>query len=84
VRLQADASGISSFVAGHQGWLPLPLPDRTRIVLPAGQQLAVEPAGPVDFDITGLATQSRLVIRQGDAAAAVTIDAAGGVRAGPA
>jgi general secretion pathway protein H len=84
VRLVADDSGITSFVAAHQGWLPLPLPSRDRLALPAGQTLASEPAGAVEFDATGLATPARLVIRKGDATAAVTIDAAGGVHAGPA
>ena len=87
VRLLADANGLNSYVAAHQGWLPLPLPESTRFALPAGQQLAAEPAGAVEFDATGLATPARLLIRSsngGDAAAVVTIDAAGGVHAGPA
>ena len=84
VRLVADETGIASFVATHQGWLPLPLPRQSRLALPDGQTLASNPAGAVSFDATGLATPARLVIRAGEAAAAVTIDAAGGVHAGPA
>jgi general secretion pathway protein H len=84
VRLMADETGISAFIAGPQGWLPAPLPGPARTALPAGQQLHVEPAGALAFDVTGLATPARLVIRKGEAAAAVTIDAAGAVHAGPA
>ena len=48
---------------------------------PAGTTLTTEPAGPITFDATGLATPARIVVTSGDAAASVTIDAAGGVRA---
>ena len=46
-----------------------------------GLTLSTEPAGPISFDATGLATPARIVVSSGDAAASVTIDAAGGVYA---
>jgi general secretion pathway protein H len=48
---------------------------------PYGLTLTTEPAGPISFDATGLATPARIVIASGDAAASVTIDAAGDVHA---
>lgn len=47
----------------------------------AGMTLTREPDAPISFDATGLATPARLTVSIGDAAASVTIDAAGGVRA---
>lgn len=49
--------------------------------VPDGLTLSSEPAGPISFDATGLATPARIVVSSGDAAASVTIDAAGGVNA---
>ena len=49
--------------------------------LPAGQTLLAEPAGPISFDPTGLATPARLTVRQGDATPSVTISAAGAIDA---
>ena len=82
VRLEVRSDGLTPQVARSGGWQAQP--DLPRLSLPAGQSLASEPAGAIAFDATGLATPARLVIRQGEAAAAVTIDAAGGVHAGPA
>lgn len=48
---------------------------------PAGITLTSDPAGPIAFDPTGLATPARLSLASGDAAATVTIDAVGGVHA---
>jgi general secretion pathway protein H len=48
---------------------------------PAGMTLTSEPAGPVAFDPTGLASPARLTLASGDASATVTIDAVGGVHA---
>ncbi len=48
---------------------------------PAGITLTSDPAGPIAFDPTGLATPARLTLASGDAAATVTIDAVGGVHA---
>ena len=49
--------------------------------VPPGLSLNAEPAGPISFDATGLATPARIVVRSDDAAASVTIDAAGDVHA---
>ena len=49
--------------------------------VPDGLTLSSEPAGPVQFDATGLATPATLVISSGEASASVAIDAAGGVHA---
>ncbi|WP_310475125.1 prepilin-type N-terminal cleavage/methylation domain-containing protein [Sandarakinorhabdus sp.] len=50
-------------------------------VVPDGLNVSSEPAGPISFDATGLATPARIVVSSGDANASVTIDAAGGVNA---
>lgn len=84
VRLTADDSGLATTIAAPGGWQFPPDAALARTALPKGLSLTAEPAGPVEFDATGLATPARLVISGGGAAAAVTIDAGGGVRAGPA
>lgn len=48
---------------------------------PAGVSLTSDPAGPISFDATGLATPARIIVSSGDASASITIDAAGGVHA---
>lgn len=48
---------------------------------PAGLTMTTEPAGPISFDATGLATPAQIVVTSGDASARVSIDAAGGVHA---
>lgn len=50
-------------------------------VVADGLTVNSEPAGPISFDATGLATPTRIVVSSGDAAAGVTIDAAGDVHA---
>jgi general secretion pathway protein H len=82
VRLVVADTGAVAEIAGINGWQAVP--DLAAFALQAGQRLSSGQAGAVEFDATGLATPARLVIRQGEAAAAVTIDAAGGVHAGPA
>jgi general secretion pathway protein H len=67
-----------TFTTGAAGWQA---GDQPPVRLPAGQSLAQEPAGPILFDPTGLATPARLAIRQGDASASVTITAAGAIHA---
>lgn len=84
VRLATDVTGWQVLRQAQAGWLPDPT--MKPAALPAGMTL---PVASVDFDSTGLATPARLLISadggQGEAgAAAVTIDAAGGVRAGAA
>ncbi|MFZ4381038.1 MAG: GspH/FimT family pseudopilin [Sandarakinorhabdus sp.] len=85
VRLATDVAGWQVLrQASGNAWLPDPT--MKPAALPAGMAL---PVSNVDFDTTGLATPARLLISadggQGQAgAAAVTIDAAGGVRAGAA
>jgi general secretion pathway protein H len=79
VRLATDRAGWQVLRQAATGWLPDPTMHPA--ALPAGMALAVS---NVDFDATGLATPARLLIRSEGAAAAVTIDAAGGVRAGAA
>jgi general secretion pathway protein H len=49
--------------------------------VPDGLTLSSDPAGPIRFDATGLATPATLIITSGDASARVAIDAAGGVHA---
>lgn len=77
VRLATGAAGWQVLRDGGNGWRPDPT--MAAATLPAGMALA---AGDIDFDATGLATPARLMIRSDSSAAAVTIDAAGGVRAG--
>ncbi len=48
---------------------------------PAGLALTSDPASPIRFDATGLATPATIVITSGKASARVAIDAAGGVHA---
>ena len=79
VRLATDVAGWQVLRQAAAGWLRDPTLHPA--ALPAGMTLA---AGNVDFDATGLATPARLLIRGDGSAAAVTIDAAGGVRAGAA
>jgi general secretion pathway protein H len=80
VRLATDIAGWQVLrLASGNAWLPDPT--MKPAALPAGMAL---PVSNVDFDSTGLATPARLLISGADSAAAVTIDAAGGVRAGPA
>ena len=50
-------------------------------LVPAGMTIAREPAGPISFDATGLATPAVVTVSSGDAAARVTIDAAGSIHA---
>lgn len=79
VRLATDRTGWQVLRAAAAGWLPDPtMPSAS---LPQGLKLA---EALVEFDATGLATPARLLIRSDSSAAAVTIDAAGGVRAGAA
>ena len=88
VRLAAHASAARDaailsgrpllFTPGPTGWQAGTSP---QVRLPAGQSLNAEPAGPVLFDPTGLASPSRLTVRQGDATASVTISAAGAIDA---
>lgn len=66
------------FTPGPGGWQA---GDRPPVRLPTGQSLTAEPAGPILFDPTGLASPARLTVRQGDASASVTIDAAGAIHA---
>ncbi|WP_165768787.1 GspH/FimT family pseudopilin [Sandarakinorhabdus cyanobacteriorum] len=63
---------------GPTGWQAGDLPT---VRLPAGQSLISEPAGPILFDPTGLASPARLAIRSGEASATVTITAAGAINA---
>jgi general secretion pathway protein H len=63
---------------GPSGWQAGAEPP---VRLPAGQSLISEPAGPIIFDPTGLASPARLAIRSGDASASVTISAAGAINA---
>lgn len=79
VRLATDTAGWQVQRAAANGWLPDPT--MPTAALPDGMSL---PVSHVDFDATGLATPARLLIRSAGTAAAVTIDAAGGVRAGAA
>ncbi len=84
VRLTADAGGVATFVATPAGWQPPPERALAMTRLPAGLALSASPEGPIDFDATGLATPARLLVSGRGGAAAVTIDAAGGINAGPA
>ncbi|WP_439546901.1 GspH/FimT family pseudopilin [Sandarakinorhabdus sp.] len=78
VRLATDVAGWQILRQAAAGWFPDPT--MKPAALPAGMAL---PVASVDFDATGLATPARLLISTDGSAAAVTIDAAGGVRAGP-
>lgn len=88
VRLAAHASAARDaailtgrpvlFTPGAQGWQAGTAPPMR---LPASQSLSAEPAGPIIFDPTGLASPARLVVRQGDASASVRISAAGAIDA---
>jgi general secretion pathway protein H len=84
VRLTAVDGGLVTTLATAAGWQAPPDAALARTALPAGLTISADPAGPIEFDATGLATPARLVIAGKGDAAAVTIDAAGGVRAGPA
>jgi general secretion pathway protein H len=84
VRLTADETGLTATISAQNGWQAPQDTALARAALPGGLTLSADPAGPVEFDATGLATPARLVISGAGAAAAVTIDAGGGVRAGPA
>lgn len=77
VRLATDVAGWQILRQAAAGWLPDPT--MKPAALPTGMAL---PVSNVDFDATGLATPARLLISADGSAAAVTIDAAGGVRAG--
>jgi general secretion pathway protein H len=80
VRLATDVAGWQVLrQASGNAWLPDPT--LKPAALPAGMAL---PVTNIDFDSTGLATPARLLISADGSAAAVTIDAAGGVRAGAA
>ncbi|WP_353216179.1 GspH/FimT family pseudopilin [Sandarakinorhabdus sp.] len=79
VRLATVPAGWQVLRLAGSGWLPDPT--MKAAALPAGMSL---PPASIDFDATGLATPARLLISGGGNAAAVTIDAAGGVRAGAA
>jgi general secretion pathway protein H len=70
---QAVAARDMAILTGQSTAFAPPAPD--------GLTLSTEPAGPISFDATGLATPVRIVVSSGDAAASVTIDAAGGVHA---
>lgn len=70
---QAAATRDMAIMTGQGTTFNPPAPD--------GLTLSTEPAGPISFDATGLATPARIVVSSGDAAANVTIDAAGGVHA---
>ncbi|WP_164157967.1 GspH/FimT family pseudopilin [Sandarakinorhabdus rubra] len=84
VRLAPAAGGITLLVATPAGWQAPPEAAMAGLTLPAGLALVASPEGPIDFDATGLASPARLLLSGNDGAAAVTIDAAGGVHAGPA
>jgi general secretion pathway protein H len=80
-----------ALVPSARGWTlrvggPMPAaPGATTLQLADGMTLACDPAAPIQFDATGLATPARLVVA-GPAGhrAGVTIDAAGVIHAGPA
>lgn len=62
-----------------------PVPGAAGLRLADGLRLASEPAGPIRFDPTGLATPAQLTLAgPGGHRARVTIDAAGQIHAGPA
>lgn len=46
-----------------------------------GLVLAIDPASPIRFDATGLASPASITVSSGEASAHVAIDAAGGVHA---
>ena len=75
----ADVGALAAEIAGPAGWQPVP--ELQPLTLAARQQ--IEAPAAIAFDAAGLASPARLIIRQGDAVASVTIDAAGGVHAGP-
>lgn len=84
VELVATAGGWSLRTAA-----PVPAgaaaPGLAGLQLADGMALACDPAGPIRFDATGLATPAQLTLAgPGGHRARVTIDAAGQIHAGPA
>lgn len=81
-------------VAAPGGWTlrptaPVPAgaaaPGMAAFQLADGMALAFDPAGPIRFDATGLATPAQITLAgPGGHRARITIDAAGQVHAGPA
>jgi general secretion pathway protein H len=70
---QASAARDMAILTGQSASFAPPAPD--------GLTLTTEPAGPIAFDATGLATPAQIIVSSGDASARVTIDAAGQVHA---